>query len=136
MEKLKVTKKVVAAIIMYDGKVFAAQRSESDVRYLKYEFPGGKVESGESNEEALKRELWEELHMEISDLQFFTNIIHDYDVFILDMDVYICRVSNNSFTLTVHAGAGFFTKEALEGLPFLGADKIVLKRLLQHYSFK
>lgn len=130
MQKALITKEVVAAIIIHEGKVFAAQRSEEDARYLQYEFPGGKIDAGETKEAALRREINEELELEITNLQEFTFIEHNYEVFILRMTVFIAEVVSPTFTLNVHAGGGFFTLNELKSLPFLGADKLVLFEFL------
>lgn len=131
MSKSKVTKHVVAAIIKDKDQFFAAQRKEKDVRYLQYEFPGGKIRAHETKEVALKREIKEELEMEITELTEFMHVTHDYGTFILEMTVFVARVRSRAFKLNVHAGASFFTKEQLEKLPFLGADEIVLQKFLQ-----
>lgn len=131
MQEAQLTKYVVAAIIRDQDKFFAAQRKEKDVRYLQYEFPGGKIRTNETKEAALKREIKEELEMEITKLTEFTHITHDYGIFILEMTVFIAEVNCPRFKLNVHADGGFFTKEELAKLPFLGADEIVLQRFLQ-----
>lgn len=131
MEKNKITKHVVAAIIKEEDKFFAAQRSEKDVRYLQYEFPGGKIRPDETKEAALKREIKEELEMEITKLAEFMHVTHDYGSFILEMTVFIANVKSSIFKLNVHAGGGFFPKDELAKLPFLGADALVLQKFLQ-----
>lgn len=131
----KETKNVVAALIFYDGKLFAAARSENDERFGKYEFPGGKIEPNESGEAAIKREIAEELMMDIEVLDLFMHVTHEYPKFHLEMDVFLCRVDVSDFTLLVHQSAGFFTKEELLKLPFLGADLKVVERIKNHLPF-
>lgn len=131
----KETKNVVAALIFYDGKLFAAARSENDERFGKYEFPGGKIEPNESGEAAIKREIAEELMMDIEVLDLFMHVTHEYPKFHLEMDVFLCRVDAPDFTLLVHQSAGFFTKEELLKLPFLGADLKVVERIKKHLPF-
>ncbi len=132
---MKEIKKVVAALIFYDGKLFAAARNENDERYGKYEFPGGKIEPFESGEDALKRELKEELAMEVEVLDLFMHVSHEYPKFQLEMDVFLCTTKSAEFSLFVHKEAGFFTKEELLKLPFLGADVKVVERIKNHLPF-
>lgn len=137
MEKsrARVVKIVVAGLLFFEGKLFAAARSEEDERFGKYEFPGGKVEVGESNEEALKREIAEELNMEIAVGQEFMVVNHAYDTFDIKMTVYLCQVINPHFSLLVHDDGNFFTKEELIKLPFLGADKKVITKIINELIF-
>ena len=123
----KVIKHVVAGLILYEDKLFAAARSEQDYRFGKYEFPGGKIEQGETGPEALMRELEEELRMDVKVGDFFMHVSHEYPTFILEMDVYLCSVMTDDFTLVVHQSAGFFSKEEILKLPFLGADKQIVE---------
>ena len=88
------TIEVVAAVIFREGKVLCVQRAEHEEEYisLKWEFPGGKVEVGESREEALVREIAEELVVEIHELQYLTTVEHSYPDFHLTMHVYTCAL--------------------------------------------
>lgn len=126
---------VVAGLLFFEGKLFAAARSEKDDRSGKFEFPGGKVEPGESNEMALKREIGEELNMEIEVGQQFMVVTHAYESFDITMSVYICKVLNANFSLLVHSAGNFFTKEELIKLPFLGADKKVVTKIINELNF-
>lgn len=133
--KSKVIKKVVAGLIFYEGKLFAAARNEKDERYGKYEFPGGKVEEGETGEEALKREIFEELEMDIKVKTFCMHVSHEYPTFQLEMDVYFAYTDNDNFVLNVHQSAGFYTKDQILKLPFLGADLKILEYIRDHLEF-
>jgi 8-oxo-dGTP diphosphatase len=133
--KSKVIKKVVAGLIFYEGKLFAAARNEKDERYGKYEFPGGKVEEGETGEEALKREIFEELEMDIKVKTFCMHVSHEYPTFQLEMDVYFAYTHNDNFVLNVHQSAGFYTKDQILKLPFLGADLKIVEYIRDHLEF-
>lgn len=133
--KSKVIKKVVAGLIFYEGKLFAAARNEKDERYGKYEFPGGKVEEGETGEEALKREIFEELEMDIKVKTFCMHVSHEYPTFQLEMDVYFAYTHNDNFVLNVHQRAGFYTKDQILKLPFLGADLKIVEYIRDHLEF-
>lgn len=131
----KVVKHVVAALIFHEGKLFAAARSEQDERFGKYEFPGGKIEPGEKAEDAIIREIREELLMDIKVTSHFMHVSHEYPTFLLEMDVFICAPLNTNFELLVHHSAGFFTKAELLNLPFLGADQKVVTKIKDELVF-
>ena len=96
---------VVAAIIHdADGRIFATQRGYGDFKDF-WEFPGGKMEPGESPEEALKREIWEELETRIVIERFVRTIEWDYPAFHLVMHCYWCRVESGALTLKEHEAA-------------------------------
>ncbi|MFA5486104.1 MAG: (deoxy)nucleoside triphosphate pyrophosphohydrolase [Bacilli bacterium] len=133
--KSKVIKKVVAGLIFYEGKLFAAARNEKDERFGKYEFPGGKVETGETGQEALKREIFEELAMDIKVKSFCMHVSHEYSTFQLEMDVYFADATSDNFVLNVHQSAGFYTKEQILKLPFLGADLKIIDYIKEHVDF-
>ena len=135
MESSKRSIEVVAAIIVQDDKIFLAQRGYGELKG-KWEFPGGKVEEGETREEALEREIEEELSTSIEVEGFFTHIDYDYPSFLLDMDVYFCRVLEGRLIASkgIHSDEGFFRKEELSSIDFCPADRIVADRLAK--SFK
>lgn len=95
---------VVAAVICREGKFFATQRGYGDFEGY-WEFPGGKVEASESREEALKREIMEELDTEISIDSFLTTIEYTYPTFHLTMHCYICSVRTGNLLLYEHQTA-------------------------------
>ena len=126
----KKTIKVVAALIRKGNTIFAAKRSYGHLKG-KWEFPGGKVEKGESKEEALKREIREELSTEISVDSFFCNIKYEYEEFILDMDVFNCSIINGRLSLhkDVHSQEGFINIDDLDYGKWCPADIEILKKI-------
>lgn len=130
MVKSKIVKTVVAAIIVKDDKIFAAMRSEDGFMLNKWEFPGGKLELGETDEQALTRELKEELAINIFDIKFFDHVEYEYEHFILKMNAYKCKTNDDIKKLNVHKKAGFFTKDQLASLQFLPADVPLIDRLI------
>ena len=87
--------KVVAAIILHDNQIFATQRGYGDFKGG-WEFPGGKVEPGESPQEALRREIREELSMEIEVGELFETVEYDYPTFHLSMDCFLCKIKSGT----------------------------------------
>jgi len=125
---------VVAALIVKDELLFAAMRSEEDVRLGKWEFPGGKIEVGESEEDALRRELKEELEISIKDIRYYDIVVFEYPPFILNMKVFKCRATSD-FKVNVHKKAGFYPLEVIKTLPFLPADEGLVKKILDDKDF-
>ena len=102
---------VVAAIIYHDNKIFAAQRKELGVRFNKWEFPGGKIEKQETAIAALYRELEEELNIRVHNPRLFTHIQHDYEVFMLEMDVFfVDLLPNETIVYQAHKTGGWFSQ--------------------------
>ena len=119
---------VVAAIIRKDDKIFATQRGYGDWKDW-WEFPGGKVESGESPEDALKREILEELDTRIVIERLLTTVEYDYPKFHLIMHCFICSVESGSLTLKEHEAARWLHKEQLDSVDWLPADVEVVKKI-------
>ena len=120
---------VVAAIIRdEEGRVFATQRGYGEWQDF-WEFPGGKMEPGESPEEALKREIWEELETKIVVEQLVTTVEYDYPRFHLTMHCFWCHVESGSLILKEHEAARWLSKENLDSVNWLPADKIVIERI-------
>ena len=92
---------VVAAILHRDGKILIAKRGYGDFKGM-FEFPGGKIEIGENKEDALKRELQEEMNVDIEVECFFYHVHYEYPEFVLEMDCYICRLIDQEIILTEH----------------------------------
>lgn len=117
---------VVAGIIVCDGRVLCMQRGESKYEYVskKFEFPGGKVEAGERNSEALVRELKEEMDIDvqISEDDYFMTVSHDYPDFSITMHAFICRVDDCSFTMNEHSDFRWLRKYELMQLDWAPAD--------------
>ena len=113
---------VVAAIIHdSDGRIFATQRGYGKWKDY-WEFPGGKIENGETPEEALKREIYEELETEIEIESLFDTIEYEYPDFHLSMRCYWCRVSSGELTLKEHEAARWLSKDELNTVNWLPAD--------------
>ena len=121
--------KVVAAIIHdTQSRIFATQRGYGEWKDY-WEFPGGKMEPGESPEEALKREIWEELETRIVVERFVQTVEYDYPKFHLTMHCYWCRIESGSLTLKEHEAARWLSQDQLDNVNWLPADKIVLDKL-------
>jgi 8-oxo-dGTP diphosphatase len=122
---------VVAAIIIHDGKILCVQRGPAKYDYIshKWEFPGGKVEEGETKLAAIVREIREELHMDIAVDAFFTTVNHTYPDFQLTMHSYLCSCPTNELTLTEHSDFKWLSKDALKDLDWAAADKEILLKV-------
>ena len=126
---------VVAAIIRDDeGRVFATQRGYGEWQDF-WEFPGGKMEPGESPEEALKREIWEELETRIEVEQLVTTMEYDYPRFHLTMHCFWCHVESGSLTLKEHEAARWLSRENLDTVNWLPADKIVIESIKENVLY-
>ena len=127
-----ITIQVVAAVIFHDCKALCVQRPEHEREYisLKWEFPGGKVEVGESREEALVREIREELSVDIEVLEFFMTVEHAYPDFHLTMHVFKCVLDQGAITLNEHVYAKWLSVEELDQLDWAAADVPVVKSLM------
>ena len=119
---------VVAAIIYKDGAYFATQRGYGEFEGM-WEFPGGKIEPGESRESALKREIQEELGIDITINKFLCTTDYDYPSFHLTMHCYLCSVESREMELREHKSARWLTTETLGSVEWLPADKDVISRL-------
>ena len=121
---------VVAAIIHdADGRIFATQRGYGDMKDG-WEFPGGKMEQGETPEDALKREILEELETKIVVERFITTVEYDYPKFHLIMHCYLCCIESGSLILKEHEAARWLTKEQLDSVDWLPADRVVVDLLI------
>ena len=119
---------VVAAIIQRDGAYFATQRGYGEFEGM-WEFPGGKIEPGETPKDALKREIQEELGLDITIDNFLCTTNYDYPSFHLTMHCYLCRVEAGEIELREHKSASWLRPEELGGVEWLPADKDVISRL-------
>ena len=122
------TIQVVAAIIIRDGQVFATQRGYGEFQGW-WEFPGGKMEAGESPQEALKREIREELDAEIEVHELLETVEWDYPNFHLTMHCFICTLLSESLHLNEHEAATWLTHETLMSLKWLPADEGILDKI-------
>ena len=125
------TIEVVAAIIIKGDKVFATQRGYGEWKGW-WEFPGGKIESGESPQEALKREIREELNAEISVGELLDTIEWNYPTFHLTMHCYICTLQSASLHLNEHTSSAWLTKATLDSVKWLPADLALLEKIAAH----
>ena len=123
---------VVAAILEYEDYFFCVQRPENAREYvsLKWEFPGGKIESGENREQALKREIHEELDVEIGNLNYFMTVEHTYPDFHLVMRAYTCSILKGEPVLKEHVALQWLPVEELDQLNWAAADIPIVEKLM------
>ena len=120
---------VVAAIIHdAEGRIFATQRGYGEWKDY-WEFPGGKMEPGESPEEALRREIWEELVTHIAVERLVETVEWDYPQFHLTMHCFLCRVESGRLELKEHEAARWLEKEEFGSVDWLPADRAVVEKL-------
>lgn len=119
--------KVAAALVFDNGKIFATKRGDSPFPYVahKYEFPGGKIEEGERGEDAVKRELVEELNMDVEVGGLYACHTHEYPDFIITLSVYECTMCSD-FVLKEHEGYAWFTPAELNVEEWAPADADIL----------
>ena len=127
------TIRVVAAIIKKDNNIFATQRGYGNYKDW-WEFPGGKIESGESPEAALVREIKEELDTEIQVDEYFMTVEYDYPEFHLSMDCFWCSIVNGHLTLLEHEAAKWLSMDDLYQVNWLPADVEIINRIAQQQS--
>ncbi|OFA32040.1 DNA mismatch repair protein MutT [Glaciecola punicea] len=123
---------VVAAIIQHQERFLCVQRGPSELDYIskKFEFPGGKIEAGESPEVALTREIAEELSVTLEHLAFFTTVEHQYPDFHITMHCFLCSISNpDEIELTEHIDQKWLLKDALASLDWAAADIPIVSQL-------
>lgn len=124
---------VVAAIIIKDDKIFATQRGYGEFKDG-WEFPGGKVEQGESPENAIVREIKEELDTAIEVKEYFDTVEYDYPNFHLSMKCYICTVVSGKLELLEHEAAKWLDKDSLDTVDWLPADLGLVDKLKDYLS--
>ena len=122
------TIRVAAAIIKKDNAIFATQRGYGDFKDY-WEFPGGKIEPGESPEEALHREIMEELKVTVGIDAHLTRVEYDYPDFHLSMDCFLCHLESGELTLTEHEAARWLKAEELDEVDWLPADEAVVEMI-------
>ena len=115
---------VVAAIIRSENKILCCQRESNKLAYLsnKWEFPGGKLETGETQKQALIREIDEELEMDIKNIEFALTVVHPYPDFELTMHAYFAEVTNTDYKLHAHLSAEWSSIKELDILDWAAAD--------------
>lgn len=127
------TVNVVASIIIKDKKIFATQRGYGEFKDG-WEFPGGKVEKGETPENAIVREIKEELDTEIKVKEYFDTVEYDYPNFHLSMKCYICSVLSGKLELLEHEAAKWLDKDSLDSVAWLPADLGLVDKLKDYLS--
>ncbi|WP_111707746.1 (deoxy)nucleoside triphosphate pyrophosphohydrolase [Lutibacter citreus] len=125
---------VVAAILCFDDKILCTQRAKNKLPYIseKFEFPGGKIEQGESKKEALKRELMEELNITPIIENEFLTVIHNYPDFELTMHSFICKIDKVNIKLNEHISSIWLSKQDLMKLDWAAADLPIVKKLMSN----
>ena len=125
------TVNVVAAIIRDGDRIFATQRGYGEFKDG-WEFPGGKVEEGETPQEALKREIEEELETEIEVGDYLTTIEYDYPKFHLSMKCYWAKIIEGKPVLLEHEAAKWLTKDTIDSVKWLPADITIIDKVKEH----
>lgn len=126
---------VTAAILTNEDQYLCMQRSDNKLEYLayKYEFPGGKLEIGESPEDCLMREIHEEMgiEVEITKEDFFMTIDYTYPDFIIEMHCYMCPVKTREFELKEHESFVWLSKDDLMALDWAAADIPAVEKIMK-----
>ena len=125
MKELEIT----AGIIVKNNKVLIGQRKFHDKFGGKWEFPGGKIEKGETPEEAIRREIREELEVEIEVGPLLGTIEYDYPNFHLSMDTFLAKVREGTIVLKEAEAAKWLTKSSLDTVGWLPADQTIIKKI-------
>lgn len=125
------TVKVVAAIIIHENKIFATQRGYGEFKDG-WEFPGGKIEPGETPQEALVREIKEELDIEIEVKDFLETVEYVYPESHLSMDCFFCIIKSEELVLKEHEAAKWLTVETLDSVDWLPADKGLVEGIREY----
>ena len=120
--------RVSAAVIHRDGKIFATKRGYGEYKG-KWEFPGGKREEGESGEEALYREIKEELDSDIVVEEYIDTVEYDYPVFHLSMRCYFCKLISGKLTLKEAEESRWLTRDTIDDVQWLPADITILDKI-------
>lgn len=125
---------VVAAVIRKDGRIFATQRGYGEFKD-KWEFPGGKIEPGESREEALAREIREELDAEIRIERHICTVDYDYPAFHITLHCFLCSLGSGVPVLKEHESARWLGADGLDTVDWLPADLDVIRRIKEEFFY-
>ena len=125
---------VVAAIISFEDKILCVQRPKNNYNYIseKFEFPGGKIEAGETKKEALSRELIEELNISTTINSLFLTVVHQYPDFELTMHSFICEAKSKDLILNEHISLEWLTLKELKKLDWAAADIPIVEKLVKN----
>ena len=126
------TVQVVAAAIFQEGRVFATQRGYGDFKDG-WEFPGGKIQADETPQEALKREIREELDTEVRVGPSLGRVEYDYPGFHLSMECFRCEILSGGLTLKEHEAARWLAREELHSVNWLPADREILPEIIRNW---
>lgn len=121
---------VTCAIVLFDKKILVTQRSEKMKLPLKWEFPGGKLEHGEDEETCIKREIKEEINIEIEIVKKLLNNIHDYGTFKINLIPFIAKHISGDVILTEHESYKLLNPDELLNLDWAGADILIVEEFL------
>ena len=127
------TIRVAAAIMIEQGKVFATQRGYGEFKDG-WEFPGGKIEPEETPEDAIVREIKEELDTEVQVVKLLDTVEYDYPKFHLSMDCFICSVVSGDLVLKEHEAAKWLTKDTLDSVDWLPADLGLIEKIREYLN--
>lgn len=122
---------VVAALIEHEGRYLCMQRGLSRYSYTsyRYEFPGGKVEEGETEPEALRRELLEEMNYEVQIVRHLTTIHHVYPDFAVNVSIWLCHADNAEFERREHVAHQWLLPDEMKTVDWVAADREFVKNL-------
>lgn len=125
---------VVAGIIFFKDQILCVQRPKNKRAYIseKFEFPGGKIEKGETKKEALQRELLEELSISVNIKSLYLTVVHEYPDFELTMHSFVCEVPTKELTLNEHISQEWLTLKELEQLDWAAADIPIVDKLVSN----
>ena len=124
------TVRVTAAVIVHDGRIFTTQRGYGPYKDG-WEFPGGKIEAGETPEETIVREIREELNIAIAVDRYITTVEYDYPDFHLSMDCFYAHITDGQISLLEHEAARWVTRNQLDEVAWLPADLLLIPYLKQ-----
>ena len=128
MKTIRVVAAIICDSVQEPRKIFATARGYGEFKG-QWEFPGGKIEEGETPEQALKREIREELDTDIEVYDLIDTIEYDYPTFHLSMDCFWCEVVSGKLVLKEAEAARWLTREELDSVPWLPADRILLAQI-------
>ncbi|MDE6471893.1 MAG: (deoxy)nucleoside triphosphate pyrophosphohydrolase [Clostridia bacterium] len=128
---MKKTLQVVGAIIINDGRILAVKRGENKNKAVayKYEFPGGKIEQGETPQQALKRELLEEMNYDIEVGEKFMSVSYEYDDVFVNLHTYLCKPISDTYTLIEHIDEKWLLPNELSSVEWAPADLDIIMAL-------